>query len=78
MKDDDTSILMAALGVAIGVGCVAAAYLDSPARRPLFVPAGASGLAAGFGLLGFAPTRARHARGTAVRARFRRPAAWPT
>jgi acyl-[acyl-carrier-protein]-phospholipid O-acyltransferase/long-chain-fatty-acid--[acyl-carrier-protein] ligase len=55
VKDDETGILMAALGVAIGVGCVTAAYLDSPARRPLFVPAGAFGLAVGFGLLGFAP-----------------------
>jgi sugar phosphate permease len=46
---------MAALGVTIGVGCVTAAYLDSPARRPLFIPLGALGLAAGFGLLGLAP-----------------------
>jgi acyl-[acyl-carrier-protein]-phospholipid O-acyltransferase/long-chain-fatty-acid--[acyl-carrier-protein] ligase len=55
VKDDETSILMAALGVAIGVGCVTAAYLDTPARRPLFVPIGAGGLAVGFALLGVAP-----------------------
>ena len=51
----ETSLLMAALGVAIGVGCVMAAYLDTPSRRPLFVPIGAGGLAIGFALLGFAP-----------------------
>ena len=55
VKDDETGILMAALGVTIGVGCVTAAYLDSPARRPYFIPAGAVGLAVGFGLLGLAP-----------------------
>ena len=55
VKDDETGILMAALGVAIGVGCVTAAYLDSPTRRPLFIPLGAAGLAVGFGLLGLAP-----------------------
>lgn len=55
VRDDETGILMAGLGVAIGVGCVTAAYLDSPARRTLFIPFGATGLAVGFGLLGFAP-----------------------
>jgi acyl-[acyl-carrier-protein]-phospholipid O-acyltransferase/long-chain-fatty-acid--[acyl-carrier-protein] ligase len=55
VRDDETSLLMAALGVAIGVGCVMAAYLDTPSRRPLFVPIGAGGLAIGFALLGFAP-----------------------
>ncbi|MEY3143760.1 MAG: Lysophospholipid transporter LplT [Planctomycetota bacterium] len=55
VKDDETGILMAALGVAIGVGCVTAAYLDSPARRTRFIPLGAVGLAVGFGLLGLAP-----------------------
>lgn len=55
VKDDETSHLMAALGVAIGVGCVAAAYLDTPARRPWFVPLGAGGLAVSLGLLGLAP-----------------------
>jgi acyl-[acyl-carrier-protein]-phospholipid O-acyltransferase/long-chain-fatty-acid--[acyl-carrier-protein] ligase len=55
VRDDETSILMAALGVAIGVGCVAAAYLDTPARRQRFIPLGAGGLALGFALLGVAP-----------------------
>jgi len=55
VRDDETSILMAALGVAIGVGCVAAAYLDTPARRTRFIPLGAGGLALGFALLGVAP-----------------------
>lgn len=55
VKDDETSILMAALGVAIGVGCVTAAYLDTPARRTRFIPLGAGGLALGFTLLGIAP-----------------------
>jgi acyl-[acyl-carrier-protein]-phospholipid O-acyltransferase/long-chain-fatty-acid--[acyl-carrier-protein] ligase len=55
VKDDQTSYLMAALGVAIGVGCVTAAYLDTPARRARFVAFGAGGLAVGFGLLGLAP-----------------------
>ena len=32
-----------------------AAYLDTPARRAAFVPAGAAGLALSFVLLGFAP-----------------------
>jgi acyl-[acyl-carrier-protein]-phospholipid O-acyltransferase/long-chain-fatty-acid--[acyl-carrier-protein] ligase len=55
VTDEDTSLLMAALGIAIGVGCVAAAYLDAPARRAAFVPAGALGMAAGFLALGAAP-----------------------
>lgn len=55
VDDDRTSLLMAALAVAIGVGCVAAAYLDAPARRARFVLVGAVGLAAGFSALGLAP-----------------------
>jgi acyl-[acyl-carrier-protein]-phospholipid O-acyltransferase/long-chain-fatty-acid--[acyl-carrier-protein] ligase len=55
VTDEETSLLMAALGVSIGVGCVAAAYLDSPARRRAFVTAGAAGLGAGFLALGLAP-----------------------
>jgi MFS family permease len=55
VRDDQTSLLLAALGVAIGVGCVVAAYLDRPARRARFIPIGAGGLAVGFGLLGVAP-----------------------
>jgi acyl-[acyl-carrier-protein]-phospholipid O-acyltransferase/long-chain-fatty-acid--[acyl-carrier-protein] ligase len=55
VKDNETALLKAGLGVAIGVGCVVAAYLDSPARRWLFVPAGAGGLALSFILLGLAP-----------------------
>jgi acyl-[acyl-carrier-protein]-phospholipid O-acyltransferase/long-chain-fatty-acid--[acyl-carrier-protein] ligase len=55
VKDDQTSLLMAALGVAIGVGCVLAAYLDTPSRRPWFIPFGAGGLALSFTLLGVAP-----------------------
>ncbi len=55
VDDDRTSLLMAALAVAIGTGCVVAAYLDAPARRARFVLAGAAGLAAGFAALGAAP-----------------------
>ena len=55
VADDETALLMAALAVAIGVGCVAAAYLDRPSRRAAFVAAGAGGLAAGFLALGLAP-----------------------
>ena len=55
VSDDRTSLLMAGLAVAIGVGCVAAAYLDAPARRGRFVLVGAAGLAAGFAALGVAP-----------------------
>jgi acyl-[acyl-carrier-protein]-phospholipid O-acyltransferase/long-chain-fatty-acid--[acyl-carrier-protein] ligase len=55
VTDEETSLLMAALAVAIGVGCVLAAYLDTPARRPLFVPIGAGLLAVGFAALGIAP-----------------------
>ena len=55
IADDQTAYLMAVLAVAIGVGCVIAAYLDTPRRRPYFVPFGAAGLALGFGLLGVAP-----------------------
>ncbi len=55
IPDDETAYLMAALGVAIGLGCVAAAYLDTPSRRAWFVPGGAVGLALAFALLGLAP-----------------------
>jgi len=55
IDDDRTSLLMAVLAVAIGLGCVAAAYLDAPARRARFVLVGAAGLAAGFAALGVAP-----------------------
>ena len=55
VPDDRTSLLMAALAVAIGAGCVAAAYLDRPSRRAPFVAFGAGGLAAGFAALGLAP-----------------------
>jgi acyl-[acyl-carrier-protein]-phospholipid O-acyltransferase/long-chain-fatty-acid--[acyl-carrier-protein] ligase len=46
---------MGLLGIAIGVGCVTAAWLDRPARRARFVPAGAVALGLGFALLGLAP-----------------------
>ena len=55
IADDETSLLMAGLGVAIGVGCVLAAYLDTPSKRARFVPFGAAGLALAFGLLGVSP-----------------------
>jgi acyl-[acyl-carrier-protein]-phospholipid O-acyltransferase/long-chain-fatty-acid--[acyl-carrier-protein] ligase len=55
IKDDETALLMAGLGVAIGIGCVLAAYLDTPARRGRFVPMGALGLAVAFALLGVSP-----------------------
>jgi len=55
VADDETAYLKAGLGVAIGVGCVLAAYLDTPARRARFVPLGAGGLALSFVLLGLAP-----------------------
>jgi acyl-[acyl-carrier-protein]-phospholipid O-acyltransferase/long-chain-fatty-acid--[acyl-carrier-protein] ligase len=55
VDDGQTSLLMAALAVAIGGGCVLAAWLDTPARRARFVPLGALGMAAGFAALGVAP-----------------------
>lgn len=55
VADNETAYLKAGLGVAIGVGCVLAAYLDSPSRRARFVPLGAVGLAVAFTLLGLAP-----------------------
>jgi acyl-[acyl-carrier-protein]-phospholipid O-acyltransferase/long-chain-fatty-acid--[acyl-carrier-protein] ligase len=55
IADDETSYLMAALAVSIGVGCVVAAYLDAPHRRRAFVTAGAAGLALGFAAMGLAP-----------------------
>lgn len=55
IRDEETAWLKAALGVAIGIGCVVAAYLDTPARRVWFVPLGASGLGLSFVLLGLAP-----------------------
>lgn len=55
VKDNETGVLKAGLGVAIGIGCVLAAYLDTPARRWFFVPAGAGGLGIAFTLLGLAP-----------------------
>jgi len=57
ITDQKTSYLIAGLAVAIGIGCVTAAYLDSPARRARFVPIGAGGLAVGFVLLGLAPAQ---------------------
>lgn len=55
VDDEKTSYLMAGLAVSIGLGCLAAAYLDAPARRGASVVGGAVGLAASFGLLGLAP-----------------------
>jgi acyl-[acyl-carrier-protein]-phospholipid O-acyltransferase/long-chain-fatty-acid--[acyl-carrier-protein] ligase len=55
VDDERTSLLMAGLAVSIGIGCVTAAYLDTPARRAAFVPAGTIGLAVAFALLGLAP-----------------------
>ena len=55
VDDEKTSYLMAGLAISIGIGCVAAAYLDTPVRRAAFVPAGAAGLALAFLLLGLAP-----------------------
>jgi acyl-[acyl-carrier-protein]-phospholipid O-acyltransferase/long-chain-fatty-acid--[acyl-carrier-protein] ligase len=55
VTDQETSLLMAGLAVSIGIGCVVAAYLDTPTRRPLFVPLGAGLLALGFTALGVAP-----------------------
>ena len=55
IEDNETALLKAGLGVAIGVGCVLAAYLDTPHRRWIFVPIGALGLSVAFGLLGVAP-----------------------
>ncbi len=55
VADDETAYLKAGLGVAIGIGCVLAAYLDTPTRRGRFVPLGAGGLALSFVLLGLAP-----------------------
>lgn len=57
VSDDRTSLLMAALAVAIGMGCLVAAYLDEPRRRARFVLVGAAGLACGFAALGLAPAR---------------------
>ena len=54
VTDEETSYLMAALAVAIGTGCVLAAYLDAPRRRTGFIGLGAAGMAAGFAALGFA------------------------
>lgn len=49
------SALSAAMGIAIGVGCVAAAWLSGKRSRLEFVPLGAAGLALAFLLLGIAP-----------------------
>ena len=55
VTDDETAYLMGSVGIAIGVGCVSAAYLDTPARHAKFVSLGALGLAIACGLLGVAP-----------------------
>jgi acyl-[acyl-carrier-protein]-phospholipid O-acyltransferase/long-chain-fatty-acid--[acyl-carrier-protein] ligase len=55
VSDEKTSHLMAALAIAIGAGCVGAAYMDRPERRQLFIVFGAGGLALGFMALGVAP-----------------------
>ncbi len=54
LKVDEAWIgaLMGVLGITIGIGCVAAAWLDRPERRSWFVPAGAAALGAGFLAMG--------------------------
>ncbi len=55
INDEQNSYLMAALGAAIGVGCVGAAYLDRPSWRARFVAFGAFALAIDTIALGLAP-----------------------
>ncbi|MSR41191.1 MAG: MFS transporter [Phycisphaerales bacterium] len=55
INDDWNSYLMAAMGAAIGIGCITAAYADHEARRSTFVVVGAFGLGAVFLALGLAP-----------------------
>ena len=55
INDEQNSYLMAALGAAIGVGCVGAAYLDRPSWRARFVACGAFALAIDTIALGLAP-----------------------
>lgn len=55
VEDSETGLLKAGLGVAIGVGCVLASYLDTPSRRRLFVTLGALGLFVSFTALGLVP-----------------------
>jgi len=53
--NSEVAALIGLLGVSIGVGCVAAAWLDRPQRRPHFVPGGALALAVVLAGLGFSP-----------------------
>lgn len=48
----DTALLVAAMGVAIGVGSVTVGFLSGHRIRPVFIPCGAVGMAVCFALLG--------------------------
>ncbi len=55
VTEDKASYLMAIVGVTIGVGCVAAAYLCGKRPNPRFVTAGAISMAVAFLALGLLP-----------------------
>jgi len=55
VTEDETGYLMAIMAVAIGIGCMAAAWLSGARLRLGLVPFGAAGLAIAFLALGLAP-----------------------
>lgn len=55
ITETESSYLSAAMAVAIGVGCIAAAWLSGDRLRPALVPLGALGLTLCFALLGMGP-----------------------
>lgn len=55
ITETESSYLSAAMAVAIGIGCIAAAWLSGKRLRPGLVPIGAAGLTVAFAFLGSGP-----------------------
>ncbi|MBL9120439.1 MAG: MFS transporter [Phycisphaerae bacterium] len=55
ITETESGLLSAAMAVAIGVGCISAAWISGDRQKPSLVPLGAAGLTAFFFLLGLAP-----------------------
>jgi MFS family permease len=53
---ENASVLMGVMGVAIGLGCMAAGFLSGNKIRPQLIPIGAAGLIVFFVLLGMRPS----------------------
>jgi acyl-[acyl-carrier-protein]-phospholipid O-acyltransferase/long-chain-fatty-acid--[acyl-carrier-protein] ligase len=55
ISESESSLMSAGMAVAIGVGCIAAAWISGDRPKPILVPIGAGALALFFVLLGLAP-----------------------